>query len=89
MQVLKLTGRNTRNEYAYLNDFGAISETYAGGSTDYTYGIHNIRKVFTLMLPGGGYNGFDIPPYDIRRTADIVVQGLREFARNARLTARQ
>lgn len=49
----------------------------SGNSRDYATGVAGVTMAFTIELPGGGTQGFDIPPERIRSVVYETFVGLR------------
>lgn len=52
----------------------------AGGSDDYALGVTKIPVSITMELTGGGNNGFDPPPSQIRNIVKETWIGIRAMA---------
>jgi len=66
--------------YYTLGPSGATLYLASGISTDYAAGIANVPIGFTIELPGGGPNGFDIPPARIEPVIAETFPGFRVYA---------
>lgn len=56
----------------------------AGASDDWSKGVANIAKAYTIELPGGGKNGFDMPASGILKVVQSVFEGIKVFAARAK-----
>ncbi|CAG2064563.1 unnamed protein product [Timema podura] len=51
----------------------------SGSSLDWMRGVAGVKYGFTVELPGGGKEGFDMPPTGINKTAREFFAALRVF----------
>ncbi|KAE8737749.1 hypothetical protein FOCC_FOCC016784 [Frankliniella occidentalis] len=56
----------------------------AGASDDWSKGVANIAKAYTIELQGGGSNGFDLPANRILGVVQQLFEGMRVFAARAK-----
>ena len=56
----------------------------SGASDDWSKGVAEIAKAYTIELPGGGSQGFDMPASQILPVTKQVFAGLRSFALDAK-----
>ncbi|XP_034246662.1 carboxypeptidase B-like [Thrips palmi] len=57
----------------------------AGASDDWSKGVADIPKAYTIELPPGGKNGFDMPANRIVGVVQSVFEGIKVFAAHAKL----
>lgn len=76
VEAASTTGSN------YLLGNAAIDLYLSSGiSVDYAAGAAGIPYAYTIELPGGGTQGFDIPPSRIRGVVEETQPGLVELGR--------
>lgn len=68
-------------KYLVGNSGAALNYLAAGASDDYAYGVGGIKLSYTLELPGGGNNGFDLPPTRIAQVVKESWEGIVVLAR--------
>lgn len=54
-----------------------VADEAAGGSDDWFKGGNDAKYAYTVELPGGGQNGFDPPPSDIKPIVTETFEGLK------------
>lgn len=58
----------------------------SGNSRDFATGVAGINMAFTIELPGGGSQGFDIPPQRIRAVVHETFIGFISIANSIKST---
>lgn len=58
----------------------------SGNSRDFATGVAGIDMAFTIELPGGGSQGFDIPPQRIRGVVHETFIGFHSIAKSIKAT---
>lgn len=51
----------------------------AGGSDDWAMAVGGVALSYTVELPAGGSNGFDLPPTQIQRICTETFAGIKAF----------
>lgn len=70
--------------YGYDYDLYGVGEVFGpagGGADDYANLVGGANLSFTIELPGGGPNGYDINPSRIVVVVTEILPGLREFGK--------
>lgn len=58
----------------------------AGGSDDWFMGVNGVPLTYTMELPGGGFQGFDLQEKKIKPIVRETFQGIKVFAKYIRQT---
>lgn len=68
-------------EYTVANSAAALYPA-AGASDDWMKGVAGIPLVYTIELPGGGSNGFDLPPDRLKEVCTETLEGIKIFQKH-------
>lgn len=72
--IYKATGRNYT-----VGNTATLLYAASGGSDDYAAGYFDVDFTYTIELPGGGKNGFDLPADQIVKVSEEIIIGLKVF----------
>lgn len=60
---------------------GGVLYAAAGASDDWNKGVAGVKYSYTIELPGGGWQGFDLPPCEIEGVVTETIEGIKVVGR--------
>lgn len=72
-------------EYTYGPGGELLENPERGTSSDYAHGHQHVPLAFTIKLPGGGENGYDVPESDLDHILTETWFGFLKFIEHASL----